>query len=126
MREDLQTLQKRLTKLRAGSYTQQIQQDVIATLKELIQVIQEERDRRDGGGEGGEPGEGGNDNQDLLPTSAELKMLKALQLRVNRRTNRFERLLAKEDEERQHIAGKQKSVGKLTRTMADKLNQEDE
>ena len=53
-------------------------------------------------------------------------MLKALQMRVNRRTSRFDRLLAKENEEREHIAGKQKSVGKLTRTMADKLNEEDE
>ena len=53
-------------------------------------------------------------------------MLKALQLRVNRRTSRFDRLKAQEDDERVHISEKQKSVGKLTRTMADKLNEEEE
>jgi len=124
---DLDTLAKRLRAVKAGQYTQQIQLDVIETLKELIQVIQQERERRDSQGQGqpGEPSEGDNPDS-LLPTSAELKMLKALQLRVNRRTSRFDRLRVKENDERGHISDKQKSVGKLTRTMADKLNQEEE
>jgi hypothetical protein len=128
MRKDLDTLARRLTKLLAGSYTQEIQSDVIATLKELIQVIQEERDRRQGGGGGG-----GNDSMEgdqddnLLPNSAELKMLRSLQTRVNRRTQRFERLREKEESERGRLAEKQNGVADLTRTMADKLNRaEDE
>jgi len=127
MRKDLDGLARRLTNLLAGEYTQQIQTDVIQTLKELIEVIQEERERRQGGGgQGGQPMEGDQPDR-LLPNSAELKMLRSLQTRVNRRTNRFERLREKEETERDRLAEKQNGVADLTRTMADKLNRaEDE
>jgi len=128
MRNDLDTLARRLTSLLAGEYTQEIQTDVIQTLKELIVVIQEERERRQGGGGGGGQDSMEGDNEDsLLPNSAELKMLRSLQTRVNRRTQRFARLREKEDDERTRLAEKQNGVADLTRTMADKLNRaEDE
>jgi hypothetical protein len=127
LRLDLDNLAGRLRKLSTGSYTQQIQQDVIQTIKELIEVIQEERNRREGQG-GGQPQEPmeGSPPPGLLPTSAELKMLRSLQLRVNKRTSQFDRMREKEEEERTRIADKQEAVGTLTRTMADKLNQEEE
>jgi hypothetical protein len=53
-------------------------------------------------------------------------MLKSLQERVNKRTSTFDRMIRKEDEERGRIAEKQDGVGTLTRTMADKLNKQDE
>jgi hypothetical protein len=96
------------------------------TLKELIQVIQEEMRKSQGGqGGGGEPQEGDQEDS-LLPTSAELKMLKSLQVRVNNRTNEFERLKVKEDGERARIVEKQDGVGELTRTMADRINRQGE
>jgi len=126
MRKDLGALAKRLRKLQSGDYTQQIQQDVMETLRELIEVIKDELGRRQGGG--GQPGEPqeGNPDENLLPTSAELKMLKALQLRVNKRTNTFDRMLEKEKPDRLRIAEKQEAVGTLTRTMADRLNREED
>lgn len=127
MRQDLDTLAQRLTKLLAGEYTQEIQTDVIQTLKELIVVIQEERERRQGKGGGGQDGMEGDNDERLLPNSAELKMLRSLQTRVNRRTQRFARLREKEESERERLAEKQNGVADLTRTMADKLNRaEDE
>jgi len=126
MKADLETLAKRLRKLNAGEYTQQIQQDVINTLAELIEVIKDELNRRQGGGKGNGDGSESDPDENLLPTSAELKMLKALQLRVNKRTSTFDRMRKKEDEERLRIAGKQESVGTLTRTMADRLNREED
>jgi hypothetical protein len=126
MRKDLDGLAVRLRALDAGPYTQQIQQDVMETLKELIQVIQEEM-RKSQGGQGGEgePQEGDQEDS-LLPTSAELKMLKSLQVRVNNRTNEFERLKVKDDGERARIVEKQDGVGELTRTMADRINRQGE
>jgi hypothetical protein len=128
MRKDLDALARRLTNLLAGEYTQEIQTDVIQTLKELIVVIQEERERRQGGGGGGgQDGMEGDNEDSLLPNSAELKMLRSLQTRVNRRTQRFARLREQEDDERDRLAEKQNGVADLTRTMADKLNRaEDE
>lgn len=122
---DLDNLARRLRDLKAGPYTQQVQRDVMETLRDLIEVIQQELNRRQGQGQGGQPQEG-NPDEPLLPTSAELKMLKALQLRVNRRTETFEKLIEKEDDERSRIADKQSAVGTLTRTMADRLNREED
>jgi len=127
MRQDLDLLAKRLSKMQAGEYTQEIQTDVINTLKELIEVIKEEQEKKSGGGDG-EPGEEQEGDQDdnLLPNSAELKMLRSLQQRVNKRTQRFERLRSKETDERGRLAGKQNGVADLTRSMADKLNREED
>ncbi len=126
MKRDLDGLAARLRKLDAGEYTQEVQQDVIATLRELIEVIKEELERKQGGQGGQGDGSEGDQDEDLLPTSAELKMLKSLQLRVNKRTSDFDKYVKKEDDERGRIAQKQEGVGTLTRTMADKLNRQDE
>ena len=127
MRADLDLLAKRLANMQAGEYSQEIQTDIIETLKELIEVIKEEQERKQGGGDG-EPGDENEGDQDenLLPNSAELKMLRSLQNRVNRRTKRFERLRAKDTDERGRLSGKQNGVADLTRTMADKLNREED
>ncbi len=124
MKRDLDGLAVRLRKLDAGEYTQAVQQDVMETLRELIEVIKEELERKQGGEGGGESPEG-DPEEDLLPTSAELKMLKSLQVRVNKRTSTFDKMIKKEDEERGRIAEKQDGVGTLTRTMADKLNRQE-
>jgi hypothetical protein len=126
LKADFDTTGARLRKLDAGEYTQRIQQDILETLRQLLRVIEEERNRRRGGGGGGEgsPQEGDQEDR-LLPTSAELKMLRELQVRVNRRTEEFDRMVEKEEGERTRIAEKQKGVASLTRTMADKLNRQD-
>lgn len=125
MKRDLDGLAARLRKLDAGDYTQAVQQDIIQTLDELIEVIKEELNRKQGGGEGNGDGSEGDQEENLLPTSAELKMLKSLQLRVNKRTSTFDRMVRKEEDERTRIAEKQEGVGTLTRTMADKLNRQE-
>jgi hypothetical protein len=125
-RKDLDALAKRLRKLEAGEYTQQIQQDVMETLRELIEVIKQELERRQGRGQPGNDGSEGDPDQNLLPTSAELKMLKSLQVRVNKRTSTFDRMRRKEEQDRLRIAEKQEAVGTLTRTMADRLNREED
>ncbi len=133
LKEDFQTLDERLMKLQTAEYTQQIQRDIEETLRQLIKVIQEERERRQGGGGGGQDSGEGDPDENLLPTSAELKMLREMQVRVSRRTVLYEKmkqhdetLATKRSKERDRIAKKQKSVGSLTRTMADKLNREEE
>jgi archaellum component FlaC len=125
MKRDLDGLAARLRNLDAGDYTQQVQQDVIETLRELLEVIKEELNRRQGEQQGGDAGEGENEDN-LLPTSAELKMLKSLQVRVNKRTSTFDRMVKKEEEERLRIAEKQDNVGALTRSMADALNRQED
>jgi hypothetical protein len=64
-----------------------VQVEVETTLKELIEALQKAQQQKkqeesSGGGGGG----GGGGEQPLLPNSAELKLLRAMQLRVNGRT----------------------------------------
>ncbi len=134
LKADLDSLSGMLAKLATDEYTQQIQRDVETTLEQLLRVIQEEMKRRDqqGQGGGGDPMEGDQEDN-LLPTSAELKMLKEMQVQVNRRTEFFERKLQAGtqeptalDEERIRVAKKQGAVGDLTRSMADKINRQNE
>lgn len=127
VKADFEAVGGRLAKIDAGEYTQRIQQDILETLKQLLKVIEEERNRRRKGGSGQpQSPQEGEEEDALLPTSAELKMLRELQVRVNRRTEEFDRMVEKEDAERTRLAEKQKGVATLTRTMADKLNQQGE
>lgn len=60
---------------------------IIDALKEIVAAVEQQRNEQESN-EGGEGGEGGNgdSNPPLLPGSAELKLLKAAQIRVNDRT----------------------------------------
>jgi hypothetical protein len=82
--EDLQSAANLLDEKRTGKYTQLVQQEIEQTLEELIEALEQakKQQQRQGGGGGG----GGDGMQQLLPPSAELKLLKSAQLRVNRRT----------------------------------------
>ncbi len=88
----------------AGRETLGIVGDIVAGLEEMLAAVekaqQSPQDEAGGegapGGRGGEPGE-----QPLVDKLAELKMLRALQMRVNTRTRRFAQLLDDTD----HAAG---------------------
>jgi len=78
---------------RTDPITQLLQRDIEATLLELLDALQESQQNRDGQGGGG--GEGSGD-QPLIKLLAELKMLRAEQQRVNRRTIRLDALAREE------------------------------
>jgi hypothetical protein len=82
VRDDMQTVQRRLGKVDVGNVTQTIEQDIIATLKEMIEALKKAQQAGKGGGQGGgKPG-----NKAFLDLLAELKMIRSLQVRVNART----------------------------------------
>ena len=79
-----------LAKPRADDLTQSVERDVVAALEEMIDAFRQEleklrekqeSDRQPPGGQQGQPGEEG-----LVDKIAELKMLRTLQVGVNRRT----------------------------------------
>jgi len=69
--------------LRTDPYTVTLQKEVETTLAELIEALQQPQQQKKGGGGGGGGGAG---QEPLLPNSAELKLLRSAQLRINRRT----------------------------------------
>lgn len=86
MKDNLQQIATRLEEAETGAYTQTLQVEVEKTLEELIEALQVAK-KQGKAGQGGKPG---NCKPSLLPNTAELKLLRALQMRVNRRTKAFD------------------------------------
>jgi hypothetical protein len=86
-RDDMKAVQARLFKTDVGPFTQQVEEEIIAALKEVIEVLkkqqQELKDKKD---QPPPPPGGGQSQQALINLLAELKMLRSLQVRVNQRT----------------------------------------
>lgn len=83
LRDDLISVGNLLAdNLRTDQYTVTLQKEVETTLEELIEALQQLQQQRQGSGGGG----GGGGQEPLLPNSAELKLLRSAQLRINRRT----------------------------------------
>jgi len=85
LRDDLISVAKLLEAKRTDGYTLGMQEEIEDQLEELILALekaQEQKEAQGGGGGGG----GGGGNESLLPNSAELKLLRLAQMRVNRRT----------------------------------------
>jgi uncharacterized protein DUF4175 len=129
--EDLRDVQDRLSRRDPGDLTQGIQAEIERSLEEMIDAIRKELSNRrkqgsspSGGGGGG--GAGGK--RPLIPPVAELKMLRAMQLQVNRRT----KLLAEEKSrgttspeqlarEHKSLAGREDKVRSLTLEVARRM-----
>lgn len=83
--QDMSTAAERLAKAEVGPVTQAIEQEIVDTLEQLLEAVkkmQQENEQQQQAGKsegGGEP--------PLLPPSAELKLLKASQKRINTRTS---------------------------------------
>ncbi|HMO15347.1 MAG TPA: hypothetical protein PKD64_14265 [Pirellulaceae bacterium] len=116
VREDLNRVAKLLEADETGALTQMIQQQIEVTLEELLDALKQARQQRENQGGGG----GGGGNQPLLRKSAELKMLRAAQLRVNRRTKQIDlirgndRLEPMMRQEVQSIAERQRQITEMT------------
>jgi hypothetical protein len=132
VRGDLANVQKRLADKEAGKLTQGIQAEIEQNLEQMLAALRKERSRRKkqasmGGGEGG--GGGGGKKQPLVPPTAELKMLKSLQVQINKRTvilagEKPQRGAPTESLTRQHkiLSDRQKKLKTITTDLAKKLN----
>ncbi len=93
MRDDMQQVSDRLDAAKVESITQGIEQDIIAALQEMIEALQKaqkdlEKQKQQQQAQPGQP-----QDMPLVDAIAELKMIRALQMRVNTRTQRYARLL---------------------------------
>jgi myosin heavy subunit len=126
LRDDLYGVAKELRGNATGKPVQQHQADIEDTLALLINALRRTIERGEGGGNcncNGQP--------PLVPISAELKMIRYLQERVNKRTLAYENgvpvALRETDDaksEAKDLSTKQSRVGELTRKLAVKLNKE--
>ena len=90
----MQTVARRLDRVDVGEITQNIEQDIVEGLKEIIEALQKEQEKRK---EKKSPPQQQQEQQQqqkgLVEQLAELKMLRSLQYRVNRRTKQLGRLV---------------------------------
>jgi hypothetical protein len=126
LRNDLNAVSNLLDAKKTEAYTQSLQVEVETTLKELIEALQKAQQQKEGSGGGG--GGGGGGEEPLLPNSAELKLLRFSQLRINRRTESFDKHRAAElddslKQEVQNIAQRQAEIAEMTIRILERIEQ---
>lgn len=129
LRDELGVVRGRLDERETGEGVQQAQRDIEQLLTDLINALRKTIELKEGGhctscGGGGQP--------PLVPVSAELKLLRYMQERVNKATKEFD---ARPEEQKlaeagkassQQLSGKQDRVHDLMRRLAEKLAKESE
>lgn len=126
-RDDMRTVQARLFKTDVGQFTQQVEEEIIAALKDVIEVLkrqqQELKDKKDQPPP--PPSSGTPPPQALINLLAELKMLRSLQVRVNQRTIAYGKQTPGEQTDDAAVAGevrklaeRQVKIEKATKDLA--------
>ena len=128
LREDMLVVSRRLEESKVGKLTRAIEKDIIESLEEMIDALQKELEKsEDDKKEQDQKKQQQQQDQEppLVDKLSELKMLRALQLRVNRRTRRLARLIdgeqAKDNDVLQQLkdlARRQARVQKAARDLA--------
>ncbi|MGQ0633128.1 MAG: hypothetical protein ACT4QC_00845 [Planctomycetaceae bacterium] len=92
VRDDMNLVVGRLERADVGDLTQAIEREIVDALEEMIEALQKEMEKGKER-EPPQPGEAGQQSDPpLVDQLAELKMLRTLQLRVNRRTRKLGQL----------------------------------
>ena len=103
-RIDMQEVSDRLSEVKLGTITQGLEEDIIAALEEALAMLQEAvKDLRNRKGQQGQPGNPGD--QSLVDQLAELRMIRALQNRVNRRTVRYNKIIEEDESMQTELQG---------------------
>ncbi len=128
LREDMRLVSRRLDQAAVGEVTQAIEQDIIEVLEEIIAALQQEMEK--GEDKPSPPMQAQPTDPGLVDNIAELKMLRSLQFRINRRT----RLLCRQSdgeqandpdvvEQLRDLSGRQSRVHQITHDIAIGKNQ---
>lgn len=127
VRDDMLSVARLLERTEVGEFTQGVQRDIIEALEEMIEALQKEMEKSKNKDKQQGSGEGQQQEQDkaLVDEIAELKMLRSLQLRINRRTKRLGSLVKGEQateaevvEQLQTLSRRQSQVQQATHDLA--------
>lgn len=122
IRDDMITIRDRLAEADTGALTQGVEEDVIAALEEMITALEKaQKEMQDQ--KPGQPNQGGGEQEmPLVDTIAELKMIRAMQMRVNNRTQRYTELTKSEQASEpqilkalEELAQREARIHKITR-----------
>jgi hypothetical protein len=124
MRTDMQQVVDRLSQAKVSQVTQGIELDIIATLEEMIDALK--KAQKDMGKNQNKPRpQSGQEDSPLVDKLAELKMIRALQMRINTRTERYSKLIEGEQAENaelvdalKRLAERQQRVYRVTHDLS--------
>ncbi|MBX3451863.1 MAG: hypothetical protein KF777_20055 [Planctomycetaceae bacterium] len=130
MRDDLLTVTRRLERADVGELTQALEKDILESLEELILSLQKEMEKQQQQQGQQQQQQGQPQNQALVDQLSELKMLRALQYRINRRTRQLGRLIDGEQASDPDLVGqlrgladRQDRLREATRNLVTERNQ---
>lgn len=125
MRDDMRFVVTKLERTDVGELTQGVEKDIIEALEEMIDALQKEMEKMKDKDQQQQQQQGQQQDPALVDQLAELKMLRTLQLRINRRTKLLGRLTdgeqaTKEDvvQQLQDLGDRQARVQKATYDIA--------
>lgn len=124
IRGDMLTSARRLERADVGPITQGIQRDIVESLEEILDALQKELEKSKDQRKQQQPPQQGQPQQPgLVDGLAELKMLRSLQYRVNRRTRELGRLVDGEQSRDPDVVDQLQELShrqaKIQRTAAD-------
>jgi len=94
IREDAASIVQLLDLGKAGELTQTLEQAVIEAIEEMVDALQKEMEKKkDEEQQQGQQQQGQPQDKPLVDALSELKMLRSLQLRINRRTRQLGRMI---------------------------------
>lgn len=131
MHDDMRQVAERLAAIKPDKLTQSIEQDIIAALEETIAAL--DKSIKDLDKKKTPPGQqaqaGQPEDMPLVDKIAELKMIRSLQMRINKRTQRYGEMLKGEEAETpellkslQDLADRQQRVYRATADLQQKRN----
>lgn len=133
LRHDVLQVVYRLQRDDVASLTQGIERDIIESLEELIEALQKEMEKAKKEKQNQQQGQQGQPQDPaLVDKLAELKMLRSLQMRINRRTKRIGQEVETADEkvdkpdllqQLQGLSGRQSKIQKATYDLSTGKNQ---
>jgi hypothetical protein len=125
LRQDIRQVVQRLAEAKVDKITQGIEEDIVAALEEMIQALQKAmKDRQQKNQPPMQPQQSDGQDPPLVDILAEVKMIRALQMRVNTRTERYAKLVNGEQaqnadliEALRRLAERQDRITKITRDL---------
>jgi len=130
VRGDMQDVQKLLDAQDPGTMAQAVQKEIERTLQDMIDAVRKElaERRKKAGGDGGGGGGGGGGKQPLVPPIAELKMIRTMEMAINRRTSELNKQvvdnkLPADQAKAEHgkLGRRQENVRKMAEQLGDKI-----
>jgi ClpP class serine protease len=99
IREDMQQVVPRLAQAKVGKVTQNLEGDIITALQEMIDTLKKAQKAQENKNKPRPQQAGAQQDPPLVDMLAELKMIRALQMRVNTRTATYAKMVEGEQAE---------------------------